>query len=261
MNFNHTKTLSIPYSSSWKQRESRSDRARFGLHEKQSSWRGTCRIIPCVLLAAALATPANAQLASFGFDGGVQTPDFKHSQVDVTSFTINVGTVSFPAGTAPTPGDSISANGWNGAAGTKRWEFTVTPAEGSLLNLSSFQFDDQRSASGPASWSVSINGIEAASAFPTHSEFSDNPMNMVDLSGGSFQGLESAVVSLYGFDAPGASGTWRIDNVALHGGVSPVPEPSQYALLFSGTLVGFAVYRRRKGTQTNRGTARAMMQA
>lgn len=196
-------------------------------------------------LASLFALGAESQIATYTFDGEVQTPDTLDPMVTASSFSLSPSaSLTFPAGNDPTPADGISAKGWNVAEGAKWWEFTITPAPGHLLNLVSMTFDDQRSSTGPLDWSLSINGITAATGLATHDTFAANPMNTVDLSGAEFQGVESATVQLFGFSASSSSGTWRLDNVTLTGAAVAVPEPRQYPLMICLTLLGIGGYRR-----------------
>jgi len=144
----------------------------------------------------------------------------------------------------PGSGNGFEATSWTGAEGVKWWQFTVSATPNHVLNLSSLQFDDLASPTGPIAWSVTINGTSVAVGQATHFN-SSSPLNSVDLSGNSFQGLGSAFVQIFGFDAPTANGTWCLDNVTLNGSVAvAVPEPQDAAFFAGLSLAGFAAYRR-----------------
>ena len=184
------------------------------------------KILSVLFLLAAWTPTFAVTISQWTFEGDVQTPASVDPHATVSSFTLSSGSISFVQGN-PSSGRAISGTGWNVLDGVKWWEFTVTANAGYKLNLASLTFDDLRSATGPTGWSVTVNGIAADSNRGTHTAFASSPMNAVDLSAASFQGLNSAVVKIYGFGASGSTGTWRLDNVTLSGAVAEgqsVPE-------------------------------------
>lgn len=191
-----------------------------------------------------LAFNSAAQLVLYTFDIPPDAaPSSNDPNVDATDFSPLSGAHFTPC--SPSSGNGIEADSWTGADGVRWCQFTVSAAANHVLNLSSLQFDDHASATGPIGWSVTINGTPVSVGQPTHFNFSPSPMNTVDLSGNSFQGLSSALIKIFGFDAPVTDGTWCLDNVALNGSVAAaVPEPQQCALFVGLSLVGFAAYRR-----------------
>lgn len=199
------------------------------------------RIIWILGLTGGLAASTSADFVTYTFETEVATPASPANGISGTSFAISVGTFNYASGCAPTAATAISDNDWRGGEGAKWWEFTVTPTAGGLLNLRELSFDDQRSGTGPAQWSVTVNGMTAAANQNTHAAFG---RSIVDLSGTSFQGLGSAAVRIYGYNGTSSSGTWRLDNVTLEGNVMAVPEPSSWALLAGGGLLMFAGLRR-----------------
>ncbi|HAV61980.1 MAG TPA: hypothetical protein DCY13_06410, partial [Verrucomicrobiales bacterium] len=91
-------------------------------------------------------------------------------------------------------------------------------------------------------WSVSINGSHVGSGNLSTAD-TWVPAN-IPLSG--FGNLQSATVTLTGFGASNSAGTWRLDNVVLDGiALTPVPEPSTWALLGGGLVFLAAQFRRR----------------
>lgn len=201
-----------------------------------------------LLFLAAATIPARAiTISQWTFETGVQTPASVDPNATASSFTLSSGGVTFPSGNAPTATTAISGTGWNVADGVKWWQFTVTANAGYQLDLTSLTFDDQRSPTGPASWSVTVNGVTAVSGLGTHAAFAANPMNTVSLSGLAFQDLGSAVVKIFGFGASAPVGTWRLDNVNLNGTVAQnpaVPDAGTTALLLSIPLLGLFALRR-----------------
>jgi hypothetical protein len=203
------------------------------------------RIIPGVA-AVLLAFGANAQSVIYTFETQVQTPSSFDPLLAASNFNLSSGTVSFVAGNAPTATTAISGIGWNVADGAKWWGFTLTPDAGYALDLSSLQFDDRASATGPINWSVSVNGTAAISGQSSHASFSTSPMNTVDLTASAFQGLSSADVRIFGYNASGPTGTWRLDNVRLNGLVKFVPEPHAYEIAAVACLALLGLRKRDK---------------
>jgi hypothetical protein len=199
------------------------------------------RTLLIIGLAGWLTTSTHAALLTYTFETDVATPNTMASGIEATSFAISAGTFNYTSGCAPTAATAISDSDWRGSEGAKWWEFTVTPAAGSLFNLTAISFDDQRSGTGAAQWSLSVNGVMAVSNQSTHTAFG---RSTVDLSGSSFQGLSAAAVCIYGYNGTSSSGTWRLDNVTVEGSVTAVPEPTSWALLLGGGLVIFAGVRR-----------------
>jgi hypothetical protein len=186
-------------------------------------------------------------IAQWTFETSVQTPASAGPNITASSFTMSSGTASFVGGNAPTASTAISGIGWDVSDGGKWWDFTVTANAGYLLDLTSLTFDDRASGTGAAHWSVTINGVVAASGQSTHTAFSTDPMNAVDLNTLAFQDMTSADVRIFGYGATGPGGTWRLDNVNLNGAVaqiSSVPDSSP-SLAGLGCAVGLLAVLRR----------------
>jgi len=192
------------------------------------------------LFFAAIATSSFAASATqYNFDGSVATASSVDANATASSFTLNTGAATFVSGN-PATGQAITgSSGWNGADGVKFWEFTVTANSGFALNLSSLTFDDQRSGTGPVTWTLVINGTTVVSSQATHTSILAGN-NSVSLSGLTFQNLGSVDVKISGFGATGGSGTWRVDNVTLNGtvdrAVASVPDSLPFA--FDATVMG-----------------------
>jgi len=168
------------------------------------------------LTLIATASSFATTIAQWNFDGSVQTAASVDANVTATTFAPSAGVNTFVTGN-PNTGQAITATGWNVVDGTKYWGFTITASGGFVLDLSSLTFDDQRSATGPTSWTVTVNGITALSSQATHNGVFGG--DSVSLSGASFQNLSAADVRIFGFGASGSGGTWRLDNVILGGSV------------------------------------------
>lgn len=146
-------------------------------------------------------------------------------------------------------------------ADTHYLSFTVTANAGHVLNLSSLTFDF-----GGTSSSAYLAGMivqSSAGGFGTgnpvlfnesysvpagSSAASYDAGNLLDLSGGAFQGLSSITFQFRFFDnANSINEVDRLDNVVLNGAVLAVPEPSTYTLLVLG--VGALFFLRRRHPQ------------
>lgn len=184
-------------------------------------------------------------IAQWTFEPPDQTSASVDPDASATVFNLSSGSVSHPAGNAPTGTTAISGTGWDVPDGAKWWEFTVTADYGYVLNLASLEFDDRASSSGPKNWSLTINGIPTASNQATHTSFSTDPMDAIDLS--AFQNLAVADVKIFGFGATSAAGTWRLDNVSLNGTVAQMSSvPDSLPLHFAAAgLIGVLVFARR----------------
>jgi hypothetical protein len=180
-----------------------------------------------------------ASITQYNFDGSVATASSTAANVTASSFTLNTGSATFVGGN-PSTGQAITgSSGWNGTDGAKFWEFTVTASSGFALNLSSLTFDDQKSTTGPGSWTLVINGVTVVSSQTTHTSILSGN-NSVNLSGIAFQNLGSVDVKISGFGASSASGTWRVDNVTLNGTVSPAVAsvPDSLPFVFEAMALG-----------------------
>jgi len=198
-------------------------------------------ILVVSLVSITPALVSGTPIAQWTFDGSSQAPASVVPDATGSNFTLNSGGVTFPQGN-PSTSQAISGTGWNVSDGVKWWDFTVTANAGYLLDLTSLTFDDQRSSSGPVNWSVTINGVAAASGQNTHGVFSTYPMNTVDLT--AFPDMTSVDVRIFGYGASGSTGTWRLDNVTLNGTVPSVPDslPLEFAAV---TVLGMLFLSRR----------------
>lgn len=131
-------------------------------------------------------------------------------------------------------------------------EFSLTPTAGNKLDLTTLTLDAWSASSITArsffvqystdpSFASPTVLIPATSA-PASGAAPISPTGNINLTD-----LTSAIYfRIYGF-APGANQANRAlqyDNITVFGSVSPIPEPSTYALMGGLGLVGFAGYRR-----------------
>ncbi len=98
--------------------------------------------------------------------------------------------------------------------------FTVTPAAGFAMSLLGIELDERRSASGPLFWSLrsSLDGFASDLAMFTLPDDTAFRRDQRITLGPAFANLTAPVeLRIYGWDAEGSLGTWRLDNVELLG--------------------------------------------
>lgn len=190
-------------------------------------------------VALTLATSARAQLVTYTFESGTAAPTFADGDVTASNFTRNPGNVG-SVGTPGNPGNSIGGSGWTEA--DRFWEFTVTANQGLVLDLSSLSFDYRSTGTGPTGYQITINGGNLTSG----SLLNDSSFHTLPLPISGYNSLSSAQLRVYASGASSGAGTLRIDNVTLNGlTVTPVPEPSTWVLLITGSVFLVSRMRRR----------------
>lgn len=187
--------------------------------------RAACLIVS--LLAVPCAETLAASLAAFGFetgDGSFTTgPTFLADGVIAGEWQDVDGTLT---GYAGSPGRALGARDFDDG-NALRWSVRATAGRG--LALTALRFDQLASTSGPKFWALEIDGTTVATG-ATSTVFTPVNVPLAFVPGEFFE------ISLAGFDAGSAVGTWRIDNFELlgevqgdsssgPGGTSPVPLP------------------------------------
>jgi hypothetical protein len=122
--------------------------------------------------------------------------------------------------------------------------FTLTPASGYQLNLTSFVFSSTRSFDGPTSLYLRSSLDSFTDNIATVS--SGTTINLT--TGATYQNLtESIEFRLYGDSGTSSGGILRISDFTFNGSVvAAIPEPSSCAAIFgAATLAGATWYRRR----------------
>ena len=232
------------------------------------------KLIGAALAVAVIPSILNAQTpftGTYGFDDVVAnagnatdpTPPPQSDGLHYGSFTAN------GLGATPRSSGIWNFSGWT--TGTepdvgKYFETTLSPLNGRSLDLDSLSFSVRRSASGPHEFAVrsSLDGFSgnlAGTLTPSNVELSyqsgsfhfvndiastANQAGPTIQFGTDFDRLNQPVtLRIYGFGAESGSGTFGVDDVALNGSMSAVPEPEEYAAMAAGSLVVFAAWRRR----------------
>ena len=115
--------------------------------------------------------------------------------------------------------DRYNASGWNSATlnPVDYFTFTLTPNDGNKVDLASFVYTAQASASGPVSFSLksSADNFTADIGSPTQAG------TTVLLSAAAFQGITSPIeFRLYGWNAAAPGGTFSINDFTFNGAVT-----------------------------------------
>ena len=201
------------------------------------------------LLAAT--SSVSAQLAYYGFDGDTLAPTSAQSAVTAGNLSGGAGlnALSFAEGN-PSSGRAVSATSWTlgsfNPAGNDYVEFAVEPKPGFTLTLSGVEVDTRRSGTGPVNWQLRSSLDSFASALGTASPGNGfwTANQNVGL-GAAFGNLSGSVTfRIYGYDAGGASGTLRLDNLEVMGTAAAVPEARGLGLVAGLGLLGFGLARR-----------------
>lgn len=235
-----------------------------------------CRAL--VLVTASCSLAAHAQLFTYAFDdvstfSGRSSVGGTANNLTFSSFTAtntlsaNSNTAGvFAFGSWVAGGATDGSNTFTGSPdATEYLEFTVTPGNGFQYSLSSISLSAGRTSTGPRQFVVRSSADNytsnlAASATSPLSVVGNNIVQLTDntttnlvagqsitLSSGAFSQLTSALTfRIFAFNAEGA-GQFRLDNVAINGAVSAVPEPAATAALAGlGALLCGALARRNK---------------
>jgi hypothetical protein len=185
-----------------------------------------------------------AQIITYSFtgaDGDEATFAVDSQPSDGTASDMGRGSGVNPSSNAGT----FSASSWStgGLDVDDYFTFSLTPDPGFQLSLTELQLDERRSGTGIRDWSIrsSLDAFAAdiGTAFSVPDNTSTRTDQSIDLTGGMFEDLTSAIeFRIFGYNAEGGGGTWRLDNVDLFGTITPVPEVSGNVWIALG-LTGF----------------------
>jgi len=172
---------------------------------------------------------SSGTLAYWNFDASTPVPNIVATNLSASSVSVTnaTGALTYFGGN---PGESIAASGFTLTAGPPTtsyscFTFSLTVSNGSVAGLSSVSFDDRASGTGPTRYSVQISqqpdfstllydsGIQSA-----HTAFTTSPMNTFALTNANLSGV--IYFRIYGYQAGGSGGTWRIDNLNVQGSVT-----------------------------------------
>ncbi len=154
-----------------------------------------------------------------GFSGALVTFNLASQPGDETSAPatssaagVTGGTLTRAAGLTPITGArSINSSGWSLGSSANRslyYAFTVTPAAGCTVTLTSLAIDVQASPTGPASADV---GTSVDNYTTLSSAFAGTSTDTVTLPAGA-SSASPITVHVFGYAATGTMGTLRIQN-------------------------------------------------
>ena len=144
------------------------------------------------------------------FDLSTQTGSEASVTASTTAGGLGGATLSrAPALTATSGSGSMNSSGWPTTASANAsdyYTFTVTPATGCTVTLTSLAVDVQASGTGPTKGDVATS----SDSFATHTaSFAGTSKTTATLSASGASPLE---VRVYGYGASGSAGTFRIQN-------------------------------------------------
>jgi hypothetical protein len=159
--------------------------------------------------------------------------------------------------------DFFSANGFNtislaaAISGGDYLSFTITPAAGFALNISSVSFNSGVSSAVTnfnAALLSSATGFDAAGALHSYSFATTTPPTQsITLSGtAALQNVSGALeFRLYGWRDSAGTSTFRLrtlsgNDLVVTGSVTAIPEPGTYAVILGAMVLVGAVIRRRR---------------
>ena len=193
------------------------------------------RAIFITFVLAGLATNCSAaSLLEFTFDdneGFTLTPEFSVAAINSTAFSVDHGNLTHYQGTS---GRALAASQFEQS---NRLSLDIE-FDNSVLELSELSLSHRRSASGPTSWMMEINGLNVASGVtPPAFETVFVPLDLV-------LPVSAVTISTIGWGASSPLGTYRIDDLMLRGNFQPVPLPAPMWLLAVPLMT--LVFRRRQ---------------
>lgn len=189
------------------------------------------RILPLVILLALVSFSASSQMGLYEFTGNNGCPATNASVTaqpsnatfsDISTVNANCNAVT----------DQYSFTGWNTSTSinTNQYhQFSITPAGGNSLSLSSISFtqqaDDENNSgsNGSTTWSIrsSLDGYAADIATGTINKNLQSPV--ISLPAGSFSSVGAVTFRIYVINAKDNNTQWSIDNVSIDGSVINTP--------------------------------------
>jgi hypothetical protein len=209
------------------------------MHHAAPRSRAASLTLTCTLLASLPGGASAASLATYGFetaDGAFSTlPTTLADGLAAGDWLDADGTLTSYAGA---PGRALGARDF---ADGNRLSWSVRAVAGRALSPTALRFTQQASASGPKFWAVNVNGARVATG-ATSTAFTSIALSLAAAPRALFE------LTLEGFEASSALGTWRIDNFELEGAVqdaatTPTAVPLPAPLL--PFIVGLALAARR----------------
>eukprot|EP01012_Entosiphon_sulcatum_P042059 TRINITY_DN55997_c0_g1_i1.p1 TRINITY_DN55997_c0_g1~~TRINITY_DN55997_c0_g1_i1.p1 ORF type:complete len:290 (+),score=20.69 TRINITY_DN55997_c0_g1_i1:309-1178(+) len=241
--------------------------------------KGLYRALFQIVFLSGLALSARAQIYTYPFTDVVSGTSSSSAGGTASNLTFSSVTASGVGATANaggvfsfvtwTTGATTGQNTFSGALDTTDYyQFTITPAANFSYSLTTLVFDAGRSSTGPRQFLVRSSAdnyssnlaasvtnanvsVVATNVFQiidntNTTAYAGNTITMTGLS--SYTSVTGPLTfRIYAYNSEATTGSFRIDNLAINGSVSAIPEPSTYAAIF-GTLalVGTVWHRRRQ---------------
>ncbi len=149
--------------------------------------------------------------------------------------------------------DAFSSSQWTQEAEQDPNEFvsfSFRPDVGYEVAITSLSWDTSRSSTGPQIGKVELwrNGVnfESCQEFEVATTLGHRAFDFTPTAGLSSDSYE---FRFYGWNASG-TGNLRLDNVAVVGAITPIPEPSASGLVLAAGLVGMTWHRLRRTRRT-----------
>ncbi len=198
-------------------------------------------LLVTTLFVGSMTTAVYADPVAFAvwdFEGPTTDPSVDLTGNAVASAGSALGGESFPIGNPDgTSGASWSFNNWSqtdAIDADRYFEFKVDLTDYENLNLS---FAERRSGTGPLTFAIhySTDGTtftEIANTVTTLPNNTSWRSHSFDLSGlnSEIAGQASVQFRIYGYDASGSGGTWRIDDVTFTGDTDTPPTVLEFAV-------------------------------
>jgi hypothetical protein len=191
--------------------------------------------------------------------------------VPVANITVGAMGIGNTLGTVSTPVSSTSASsGYTGASGTGNignavklgtldpatssyFTITFTPASGSAVSLSDFDFGTRSTGTGPQAYAIRTSIDSFATSLTTGTIANDSTWNFKDNSFSTVTGAVDAPVEvrLYTYGGAGSPSnntiTSRLDDISIGVTASgtPTPEPGSAVILAGAGLLAMGRRRRR----------------
>ncbi|MBX0292031.1 T9SS type A sorting domain-containing protein [Hymenobacter sp. HSC-4F20] len=177
------------------------------------------------LLSLASVAHAQTPLGLYTFTGA--TGSEATFPVDAQPTNATFSPASRGTGVTPSAGsNAFVATDWSTGAvdAADYFSFSVTPSAGYTLRLDSLRFDERRSGTGIRDWAVrsSLDNFATDIVTVNVPDDTNTRTNRKIVLPAAFASLASAVeFRIYGYNAEATAGSWRVDNVRLHGAAVP----------------------------------------
>lgn len=183
-----------------------------------------------VFLTAPVALAAARDIAVWNFEDLNTTVDIKDAGVSSATAGAGSGLTSetFPSGNGSTGGWSWVS--WTTASSRDANDYFQFAIDLTNFGGITFSFDERRSGTGIRDWEVRYS-VDGGSNFttidsgtvPDDTNWRSHPVPIT--SGGTddlaMRGKSNVIFRVYGFNAEGGTGTWRLDNVRFYATTGP----------------------------------------